>query len=137
MLRRLRADVEHNIPEKKEIHLSIGLTKKQKKLYSEFITGNLTSLSARDKMSLNNVLMQLKKVCNHPYLFEGQEPGPPFVDGEHIIEASMKFKVLDLLIPKMLSKDYKILIFSQMTKLMDILDDFLRIRGYKYCRLDG
>ena len=49
----------------------------------------------------------------------------------------MKFKILDLLIPKMLQKDYKILIFSQMTRLLDILDDFLRIRGYKYCRLDG
>ena len=52
MLRRLRVDVEHNIPEKKEIHLNIGLTKKQKKLYAELITGNITSLTSKDRISL-------------------------------------------------------------------------------------
>lgn len=57
MLRRLRIDVEHNIPEKKEIHLSIGLTKLQKKLYGEIITGNITSIRSRDKTQLHNVLM--------------------------------------------------------------------------------
>lgn len=91
----------------------------------------------RDRIQLQNVLMQLKKCCNHPYLFDNVEPGPPYMDGEHIIDASMKFKVLDHLIPKLLGEDCKILIFSQMTRLLDILDDFLRIRGYQYCRLDG
>ena len=81
--------------------------------------------------------MQLKKVCNHPYLFENVEPGPPFIDGDHIVDASMKFKILDHLISKLVGEDCKILIFCQMTKLMDILDDMLRIRGYKYCRIDG
>ena len=47
--------------------------------------------------------MQLKKVCNHPYLFDNVEPGPPFIDGEHIITASQKFKFLDLLLPKLLA----------------------------------
>jgi SNF2 family DNA or RNA helicase len=81
--------------------------------------------------------MQLKKVCNHPYLFDKIEPGPPYIDGEHIIEVSMKFKVLDHLIPKLLAQGCKILIFSQMTRLLNILDDFLRIRGFRYCRIDG
>ena len=76
-------------------------------------------------------------MCNHPYLFEGVEPGPPFYDGDHIIEASMKFRVLDHLIPRLINQGSKILIFSQMVRLMDIMDDFLRIRGYKYCRIDG
>jgi len=49
----------------------------------------------------------------------------------------MKFKVLDHLLPRLLADGCKILIFSQMTKLLDILDDFLRIRGHKYCRIDG
>ena len=56
--------------------------------------------------------MQLKKVCNHPYLFQNVEPGPPFIDGEHITEASMKFKVLDHFIPRLLGEGCKILIFS-------------------------
>ena len=46
--------------------------------------------------------MQLKKVCNHPYLFDNVEPGPPFVDGDHLVTASQKFRVLDLLLPKLI-----------------------------------
>ena len=57
---------------------------------------------AIDKIKLLNVLMQLKKVCNHPYLFENVEPGPPFVDGDHMVTASEKFRILDLLLPKLL-----------------------------------
>jgi len=81
--------------------------------------------------------MQLKKVCNHPYLFENVEPGPPFVDGEHLVDACMKFKVLDLLLPKLFKQGFKVLIFSQMTRLLNILDDYIRFRGFKYCRIDG
>lgn len=44
--------------------------------------------------------MQLKKVANHPYLFDNIEPGPPYVDGEHIIDAAAKFKILDRLLPR-------------------------------------
>ena len=65
-----------------------------------------------EKIKLLNVLMQLKKVCNHPYLFDSVEPGPPFVDGEHLVTASQKFRVLDLLLPKLLKQGFKILIFS-------------------------
>jgi len=140
MLRRLKSEKEQSLPIKQEIHLSIGLTKLQKQLYKKIITGNIStvnSVGSKDRIQLLNVLMQLKKVCNHPYLFENVEPGPPFLDGDHIIDASMKFKVLDHLIPKLLGQDCKILIFCQMTKLMDILDDFLRIRGHRYCRIDG
>lgn len=54
-----------------------------------------------------------------------------------MVEASMKFKVLDLLLPKFFKEGSKVLIFSQMTRLLDILDDYLRFRGYSYCRIDG
>jgi SNF2 family DNA or RNA helicase len=66
----------------------------------------------QEKIKLLNVLMQLKKVCNHPYLFDNIEPGPPFVDGDHLISASQKFKILDLLLPKLLKQKFKVLIFS-------------------------
>ena len=138
MLRRLKMDVEKHLPSKKEIYLFIGLSKLQKQLYKNILTGNIDVVNGiGDKIKLLNVLMQLKKVCNHPYLFDKVEPGPPFVDGEHLVENSMKFKVLDLLIPKLLQQGCKILIFSQMTRLLNILDDFLRFRGYRYCRIDG
>jgi adenosinetriphosphatase len=104
MLRRLKIDVEKNLPTKKEIYLFIGLSKLQKTLYKNILTGNIDVVNGiGDKIKLLNVLMQLKKVCNHPYLFDKVEPGPPFVDGEHLVENSMKFKVLDLLIPKLLN----------------------------------
>lgn len=141
MIRRLKVDVERNLPTKKEVYMFIGLTKLQKTLYKNIISGNIATVNgmggSKDRIQLLNVLMQLKKVCNHPYLFDKIEPGPPFVDGDHILDASMKFKVLDHLIPKLIAKQCKILIFSQMTRLLDILDDCLRIRGYKYCRIDG
>lgn len=116
MLRRLKVDVERNLPSKKEIYMFIGLTKLQKTLYKDIISGNIAEVNgighSKDRIKLLNVLMQLKKVCNHPYLFDKIEPGPPFTDGDHIIDASMKFKVLDHLIPTLLAKNCKILIFS-------------------------
>lgn len=94
--------------------------------------------SSSDKIKLLNVLMQLKKVCNHPYLFDGMEPGPPYLDGPHLAENAKKFQVLDHLLPKLINQQkFKVLIFSQMTRLLNVLDDFLRWRGYKYCRIDG
>jgi SNF2 family DNA or RNA helicase len=138
MIRRLKVDVEKHLPSKKEIYMFFGLSKLQKQMYKNILTGNIDVVNGLgEKFKLQNVLMQLKKVCNHPYLFDKVEPGPPFVEGEHMVEASMKFRVLDLLIPKLLAQGCKILIFSQMTRLLDILDDFLRYRGFRYCRIDG
>jgi SWI/SNF-related matrix-associated actin-dependent regulator of chromatin subfamily A member 5 len=59
-----------------------------------------------------NTIMQLRKVCNHPYLFEGMEPGPPFMDGEHLVNNCMKFKTIDKLLPKLLNLKSKVLIFT-------------------------
>ena len=141
MLRRLKSDVELSLLPKKEIYLYVGMSATQKQLYKSILSGNIDVVNSHgqtlDKIKLLNVLMQLKKVCNHPYLFDNVEPGPPFIDGEHIITSSQKFKILDLLLPKLLTQGFKVLIFSQMTRLMNILDDFLRFRGYKYSRIDG
>jgi SNF2 family DNA or RNA helicase len=71
-------------------------------MYKNILTGNIDVVNGMgEKFKLQNVLMQLKKVCNHPYLFDKVEPGPPFVEGEHMVEASMKFRILDLLLPKL------------------------------------
>lgn len=142
MLRRLKADVETSLLPKKEIYLFVGMSQVQKQLYKNILSGNIDVVNtakpgATEKIRLLNVLMQLKKVCNHPYLFESVEPGPPFIDGEHLVDACMKFKVLDLLLPKLFKQGFKVLIFSQMTRLMNILDDYLRYRGFAYCRIDG
>ncbi|KAH8583566.1 SNF2L with a SWI SNF2 like ATpase and a Myb domain [Cryptosporidium sp. chipmunk genotype I] len=139
MLRRLKADVERDLPPKRELYVYVGLSKLQKKIYSELLTRNLDVLnsSSSNKTQMLNLLMQLRKTCNHPYLFDGVEPGPPYVEGFHMVEASGKMVLLHKLLPKLFSQGSRVLLFSQMTRLLDIIDDYLRWRGYPYCRIDG
>jgi hypothetical protein len=117
----------------------MGLSKLQKGLYKQILTKNVDSLNkfSKDKIQLLNVLMQLRKVCNHPYLFPKVEEGPPFITGDHLIENSMKLYVLDKLIQLKISQGSKILIFSQMVTVLNILDDYCRYKSYNFCRIDG
>jgi len=64
--------------------------------------------------------MQLRKICNHPYLFEGHAPIGEFYS-DHIFQVSGKFELLDRMLPKLLKTNHKILIFSQFTQLLDIM----------------
>lgn len=138
MLRRIKAEVEHSLPPKKEMYLYFGLTKLQRKIYKNILKNHSHIVNGNgDRAQLMNILMQLKKVCNHPYLFNNVEEGPPFINGEHLITNCMKFKVLDLLLPRLKKQNSRVLIFSQMSSLLDILDDYVRYRGYTYCRIDG
>ena len=98
---------------------------------------SINSLGGPDKVRLLNILMQLRKVCNHPYLFEGAEEGPPFVDGPHLWNNCGKMSLLDKLLPKLQAQGSRVLIFSQMTRMLDILEDYLRAKQYLYCRIDG
>jgi hypothetical protein len=75
--------------------------------------------------------------ANHPYLFEGvEEPGAEAY-GDHLITTSGKMIVLDKLLAHLFAKGSRVLIFSQMTRTLDIIDDYMIYRGYKYCRIDG
>ncbi len=88
------------------------------------------------KIRLLNIVMQLRKVCNHPYLFDGAEP-TPYTNGDHLVTNTGKLVILDKLLPKLKSNDSRVLIFSQMTRMLDILEDYLVYKGYEYCRIDG
>ncbi|KAH9292413.1 hypothetical protein KI387_042403, partial [Taxus chinensis] len=81
-------------------------------------------------------VVQLRKACSHPYLFSGVEP-EPFEEGEHLVQASGKLLILDVLLQKLHSNGHRVLIFAQMTRTLDILQDYLGLRGYSYERLDG
>jgi SNF2 family DNA or RNA helicase len=80
--------------------------------------------------------MQLRKCCNHPFLFD-EEPTDGSIDDEKLVTAAGKMQVLDKMLSLLLGKKHKILIFSQMTRMLDILEDYLILRRYQYCRLDG
>lgn len=141
MLRRVKADVEKKLPPKKEVKIYIGLSKMQRELYTKILMKDLdlvnTNGQKADKVRLLNVLMQLRKCCNHPYLFDGVEPGPPYTTDQHLVDNCGKMILLDKLLKKLREQGSRVLIFSQMTRTLDILEDYCMWRGHEYFRLDG
>ncbi|XP_058631128.1 probable global transcription activator SNF2L1 isoform X3 [Onychostoma macrolepis] len=140
LLRRIKAEVEKSLPPKKEVKIYLGLSKMQREWYTRILMKDidiLNSAGKMDKMRLLNILMQLRKCCNHPYLFDGAEPGPPYTTDTHLATNSGKMVVLDKLLPKVQEQGSRVLIFSQMTRVLDILEDYCMWRGFEYCRLDG
>jgi chromodomain-helicase-DNA-binding protein 4/chromodomain-helicase-DNA-binding protein 5 len=145
MLRRLKKDAMQNIPPKTERMVPVELTSIQAEYYRAMLTKNYQVLRNIGKggahQSLLNIVMQLRKVCNHPYLIPGTEPesGTPEFLHEMRIKASAKLTLLHSML-KILHKDgHRVLIFSQMTKLLDILEDYLTLEfGPKtFERVDG
>uniref|UniRef100_A0A0N5B4V1 SWI/SNF-related matrix-associated actin-dependent regulator of chromatin subfamily A member 5 n=1 Tax=Strongyloides papillosus TaxID=174720 RepID=A0A0N5B4V1_STREA len=139
MLRRIKKDVEKGLLPKKETTLFVGLTKLQKELYKKIlmkdseilINGNIT------KAKLLGIMQQLRKVVSHPYLFPGVEPGPPYVEGDHIIKCCAKLNLLDKLLTKLKTLGSRVLIFSQFIGTLDILEDYMDWRNFSFHRLDG
>lgn len=140
LLRRLKADVEVQLPPKIETKLYVGLSEMQREWYMRVLhrdAAHLNAIGGSDRVRLLNILMQLRKVCNHPYLFEGAEPGPPYLEGPHLWENCGKLTLLHRLLPKLKAQGSRALIFCQMTSMMDILEDYMRYFNHEYCRLDG
>jgi SWI/SNF-related matrix-associated actin-dependent regulator of chromatin subfamily A member 5 len=102
MLRRVKNDVEKDLPPKKETKLFVGMAELQRAWYTKVLSKDVESLNssvgAVDRVRLLNTLMQLRKVCNHPYLFDGAEPGPPFSDGPHLWNNCGKMAVMHKLL---------------------------------------
>uniref|UniRef100_A0A673IRB8 Proliferation-associated SNF2-like protein n=1 Tax=Sinocyclocheilus rhinocerous TaxID=307959 RepID=A0A673IRB8_9TELE len=96
-------------------------------------------VNAQVNLKLQNILMLLKRCCNHAYLIE--YPLDPatgeFKIDEQLVETSGKFLILDRMLPELKKRGHKVLIFSQMTSILDILMDYCYLRGYEYSRLDG
>ncbi|VAH72342.1 unnamed protein product [Triticum turgidum subsp. durum] len=89
LLRRLKSDVEKGLPPKKEIILKVGMSQMQKQYYRGLLQKDLEVINAGgERKRLLNIAMQLRKCCNHPYLFQGAEPGPPYTTGDHLIETA-------------------------------------------------
>jgi E1A-binding protein p400 len=80
LLRRMKKDVEKQLPNKYHHVVSCHLSKRQRFLYEEFISSAATqdTLKSGNFLGIINVLMQLRKVCNHPDLFEGRPIISPF-----------------------------------------------------------
>ncbi|PPQ92882.1 hypothetical protein CVT25_009769 [Psilocybe cyanescens] len=142
LLRRVKADVEKSLLPKKEVNIYVGLSEMQRKWYRSVLEKDIDAVNGltgkkEGKTRLMNMVMQLRKVTCHPYLFDGAEPGPPYTTDEHLIQNSGKMIILDKLLASMKAKGSRVLIFSQMSRVLDILEDYCLFRGYKYCRIDG
>ena len=123
----MKSDVESSLPSNKEIYLLAGFTEIQLNIYKNFFS-KTTGLV--EKNTFLNILMQLKKVCNHPYLLEGVEEKESFKEETHLINTSGKMIILDKLLQKLAKEGHRVLIFCQMTKMLDILEDYCLYRQY-------
>ncbi|TNM99794.1 hypothetical protein fugu_012827 [Takifugu bimaculatus] len=96
-------------------------------------------LDAQINMKLQNILMLLKRCCNHPYLvaYPLDPVTQQFKIDEQLVQSSGKFLILDRMLPALKRRGHKVLIFSQMTSILDILMDYCFLRGFQYSRLDG
>ncbi|XP_027625998.1 chromodomain-helicase-DNA-binding protein 6 [Tupaia chinensis] len=153
MLRRLKDDVEKNLAPKQETIIEVELTNIQKKYYRAILEKNFSFLTKganqHNMPNLINTMMELRKCCNHPYLINGAEekiledfrkthsPDAPDFQLQAMIQAAGKLVLIDKLLPKLIAGGHKVLIFSQMVRCLDILEDYLIQRRYTYERIDG
>eukprot|EP01038_Epipyxis_sp_PR26KG_P008238 gene8238-11148_t len=144
MLRRLKVEVEKSLPPKSETILFTGMSAVQKNVYRQVLLRDIDAINGAGNTSGNgsrtailNIVMQLRKCCNHPYLFPGVEDRTLDPMGDHLYMNCGKMVLLDKLLMKMKQRGHRVLIFSQMTRMLDILEDYLISKGYFYCRIDG
>ncbi len=146
ILRRTKQKVENDLPPKTEKIIRVELSDVQLEYYKNILTRNYAALnegSKGQKQSLLNIMMELKKASNHPYMFPNAEDkilkGGTRSDEQlrGLITSSGKMMLLDRLLHKLKKDNHRVLIFSQMVKMLDILGDYLQLRGYSFQRLDG
>eukprot|EP00899_Mesostigma_viride_P018681 jgi/Mesvir1/26814/Mv20575-RA.3 len=150
LLRRCKADVEKSLPKKREFLLYAAMSPQQVEFRDALLNRTLVeTLEGRDSRTgagkakvnrsiLNNMLMQLRKNANHPLLISSPfEEDPFYPPTEELIRQSGKMELLDRLLNKLKARGHKVLIFSQMTKMLDIVETYLEDKGHGYCRIDG
>ncbi|XP_010779410.1 chromodomain-helicase-DNA-binding protein 7-like, partial [Notothenia coriiceps] len=157
MLRRLKEDVEKNLAPKEETIIEVELTNMQKKYYRAILEKNFTFLSkggaggGAGVPNLLNTMMELRKCCNHPYLITGAEEkiaeefreshggraDMPDMALQAMVQAAGKLVLIDKLLPKLKAGGHRVLVFSQMVRCLDILEDYLIQKRYPYERIDG
>ncbi|KAI0823634.1 transcription regulator [Trametes gibbosa] len=143
MLRRLKRDVLTSLPTKSERILRVEMSAMQTHFYKNILTKNFQALvksaNGNNNISLLNIAMELKKAANHPYLFDGAEIRTDNTEEtlKGLVMSSGKMVLLDKLLARLRQDSHRVLIFSQMVRMLDILSDYMNMRGYQHQRLDG
>ncbi|XP_054159378.1 chromodomain-helicase-DNA-binding protein 1-like isoform X2 [Oppia nitens] len=140
LLRRVKKDVEKSLPAKVEQILRVEMTSIQKQYYKWILTKNYRALTKGLKGSLSgfaNIMMELKKCCNHASLVRPVDDLTHLEPLQRLIRGSGKLLLLDKLLCRLRETGHRVLIFSQMVRMLDILGEYLSYRRFPYQRLDG
>ncbi|XP_065202228.1 ATP-dependent helicase brm-like [Planococcus citri] len=153
LLRRLKKEVESQLPDKVEYIIKCDMSGLQRVLYRHMQSKGvlLTDGSEKGKQgkggakALMNTIVQLRKLCNHPFMFQHIEEkycdhigtSAGVISGSDLYRVSGKFELLDRILPKLKATNHRVLLFCQMTQLMTIMEDYLNWRKFTYLRLDG
>lgn len=140
MLRRIKSEVEKSLLPKIELKLFVGLTTLQRETYKKVLMRDIQTINnmgVASQKRISQILMELRKAANHPYLIDGVEPGPPYTTDQHLVDSCGKMMVLDKLLSRLKSQGSRVVLFSQFVIVLNLLEDYLGWRGYNYCRLDG
>ncbi|GJN92633.1 hypothetical protein Rhopal_005668-T1 [Rhodotorula paludigena] len=147
LLRRLKKDVESDLPDKVERVIKCKMSALQRELTKQIkehgmiFTDGPTSdkKGAAGIRGLQNQIMQLRKICNHPFCFEQVERtiDPTGANNAMLYRVAGKFELLDRILPKLFATGHRVLMFFQMTTVMTIFEDYLNFRRIEHLRLDG
>lgn len=140
ILRRMKSDVDIFVPPKEEILIELELTIIQKSYYRALFEKSSSFLiKGTDKFHFINLMMNLRKVCNHPFLIPGAQS---FIESnydlqEPIVQCSSKFVFMDKLLSKLRENKSRVLIFSQFTSVLNLIEAYINLRQYTFVRIDG
>ncbi|XP_073042512.1 CHD3-type chromatin-remodeling factor PICKLE-like isoform X1 [Primulina eburnea] len=139
LLRRLKKDVMKELPPKRELILRVELSSMQKEYYKAILTRNYQILTRKGgaQISLINVVMELRKLCCHPFMLEGVEPEDANEFNKQFLESSGKLQLLDKMMVKLKEQGHRVLIYTQFQHMLDLLEDYCNYRKWHYERIDG
>ncbi|KAJ7885716.1 SNF2 family N-terminal domain-containing protein [Mycena olivaceomarginata] len=141
LLRRLKKDVVSELPDKVEKVARVPMSALQSQMYKQMKPRKMIADGDQrlGVKGLSSELLQLRKICQHPFLFESveDEMNPDGLVDDKLIRNSGKIELLNRILPKFFAGGHRVLIFFQITKVMDIMADFLTMMGWKFLRLDG
>lgn len=144
ILRRVKKDVEKSLPAKVEQILRVEMTLLQKQYYKWILTKNFDALRKGKKGSTStflNIVIELKKCCNHAALIRPSEFELMGLQQDEalqtLLKGSGKLVLLDKLLCRLKETGHRVLIFSQMVRMLDVLADYLQKRHFSFQRLDG